>query len=128
VSSLQEHTVSAKTLSVAPTQWADFKNIQEVEPIDESDLECMTEVRDVLNKHGKRDRFGLALLHRHFAIRDGEVLLEDSNDDTRELTIRPVQKDTADAAVPTIWKLLDEEISPVQRCKNGNHAYTPPAG
>lgn len=109
--------MSAPTLQVAPTQWADFKDLEDVAPIDDSDLACLAEVRAVLNRHGKRDRFGVALLHKHFDMDDGEVLLENTNQKERTLTLRPADKAAAEGAVPTVWKLLDGQNESLVFCK-----------
>ena len=54
------------TLEVAPTQWGRMKDIHDVDPLNERDYDCLAEVREVLKKYGKQDRFGVALLHTHF--------------------------------------------------------------
>ena len=54
------------TLEVAPMQWGLLKDLDDVGSINDSDVDCLAEVREVLKKHGKRERFGVALLHRHF--------------------------------------------------------------
>ena len=58
--------MSSATLAMAPTQWGRYEDINDVEPLNEGDQACLTEIREVLKKHGKRERFGVALLHRHF--------------------------------------------------------------
>ncbi len=108
--------MSATVLEVAPTQWGSLKDIEDVEPINDSDLECLAEVRDVLAKHGKRERFGVALLHKHFDMEEGEVLVEETDKDARELTIRPMKQDEAGNTVPTIWKLGDGVCQPLLGC------------
>ncbi len=115
--------MNASKLAVAPMQWANLKKLKDVEPINDSDLECMAEVREVLKKHGKRERFGVALLHKHFEMDDGELLVEDTDEEVRELNIRPVQKGTVSNTVPTVWMLLDDENRSVLDCtsKQGCH-------
>jgi hypothetical protein len=44
----------------------------------------MAELRDVLARHGRLGRFALHLAHRHFALRDDEVLVEYSDAVRRE--------------------------------------------
>src|SRR5437868_4631260 len=105
--------MSATTLELSPTQWADLKELHDVEPINAGDLQCMAEIRDVLKKHGKRERFGVALLHKHFNMDAGEVLLELTDERARELSIKPVKKEAARNSVPTIWMLADDEIQAV---------------
>ncbi len=109
--------MSDTILEVAPMQWAALKKLREVEPIAESDLECMADIRDVLKKHGKQERFGVALLHKHFHMNDGEMLVEDSDEETRELRIKPVQKAAAEETVPTIWMLKDGENKAILACR-----------
>ena len=103
-------------LEISPLQWAHLKKLGEIEPLNDSDLQCMAEVRKVLIKHGKRDRFGLALLHKHFDMDDNEVLLESTDKQARELNIRPVKRDEAADSVPTIWMLLDDQMRSIQDC------------
>jgi hypothetical protein len=110
--------MNTMTLEVAPTQWADLKDIDDIEPINNGDLECLAEVREVLKKHGKRDRFGVALLHKHFEMEDGELLVETTDRETRHLTIRPVKQEEAGGTVPTIWMLTDGEGQAMVLCKN----------
>ena len=50
---------AAVTLQMAPMQWAALRDIDDVAPIHEGDYACLAEVRDVLTKHNKRDRFGV---------------------------------------------------------------------
>ena len=109
--------MNATRLQVAPTQWADYKGLEDVDPIDDSDLECLAEVREVLKKYGKRERFGVALLHKHFDMDDGEVLVENTDKESRALTLKPARKETATDAVPTIWKLLDNQNQSLVLCK-----------
>jgi hypothetical protein len=97
-------------------QWSDLKRLKDVEPFNDDDLECLAEVREVLKKHGKRERFGVALLHKHFEMDDNELLLENSDEETRELSIKPVQRESAENSVPTIVMLLDDENRCVQSC------------
>jgi len=54
------------TLAVAPVQWSNLRNIDDVQPVNDGDTDCLVEIREVLRRHGKLDRFGVALLHSHF--------------------------------------------------------------
>lgn len=108
--------MTTKGLQVSPVQWVDLDRLTDVEPLNDADLKCMAEVREVLKKHGKRERFGVALLHKHFDMDDNEVLLEYSDHENRELKIRAVPKEDAENTVPTIWMLMDDESRAVQYC------------
>jgi hypothetical protein len=45
-------------------------------PIDDSDQACLEEVRAVLARYGKLNRFALHLAHRHFPLGPDEILIE----------------------------------------------------
>jgi hypothetical protein len=81
-------------------------HIDDVEPISDEDGACLDEIRTVLDRYGKTDRFGICLLHQHFAIGDGEILVETCVEEDRTLTLRPVNKDSLPAlsVVETVWR------------------------
>lgn len=72
--------------------WRKINHIDNVKPIDDEDLPCLNEIFDVLKKHNCADRFGVALLHKHFDLQVGEILLETTDVDGREQWIRPVKE------------------------------------
>lgn len=116
------------TLEVVPTQWGRLKDIHEVEPINDGDLDCLAEVRQVLKRHGKQERFGIALLHKHFEMYDGEILVEETDVQGRVLTIKPVKQEVAGNTIETIWQLTDGEHRAMLGCRqycgadiHGNH-------
>ena len=108
------------SLTVMPMQWADLNEIDVVEPLNENDYACLAEVREVLTRHNKRDRFGVALLHKHFEVADDEVLMERSNHKDRVLTITPGKREDARNIIETVWRLQDglqnEMLKPQQVC------------
>ena len=99
--------MSTATLTMAPTQWGRYRDIEDVEPINDSDLDCLAEVSAVLKRHGKRERFGVALLHKHFEMASDELLLEHTDAQARVLTIKPVKQGEAGESIETIWELGD---------------------
>ncbi len=54
----------------------DLPNIDEVSALSDEDRVCIDEIISVLEKHDRLKRFGLTLLHQHFPVEDGEILLE----------------------------------------------------
>lgn len=89
--------------------YAGLPVIDDVTPLDNSDEACMEEIRDVLKRHRKLDRFGLTLLHQHFPVNEGEILVETCNPKTRELYMCTVLKSEVDntSVVETSWRLSD---------------------
>lgn len=87
--------------------WSGLGDIDDVEPLGEDDKRVMDEVREVLAKHGALERFGLTLLHSHFALAPNEVLVETVDVETRTLTVRPTRSGDVRASdlVPTSWRL-----------------------
>jgi hypothetical protein len=61
----------------------------------------------VLKRHHKLERFGVALLHKHFDMQASEMLVEHTDRDARLLIIKPIQQEQAGNTVETIWELGD---------------------
>jgi hypothetical protein len=74
-------------LTLVPTQWTEFPDVDDVQPISDQDQAVLLEVREVLQKHGALKRFGVTLIHRHFELNDGEVLFESTNCEERRQVI-----------------------------------------
>jgi hypothetical protein len=103
---------------ISPVQWASLGDIDEVRPVDESDMECFSEIREVLRRHGMMDRFGVALLHSHFDPQDDEVMLEVTDEESRTLITSLVRENEMDSRnVGTIWMLGDSEIHAGAWCR-----------
>ncbi len=120
--------MSTATLERAASTLPDLKDIDEVEPVNPNDYECLAEIREVLKKHGKRDRFGVALLHTHFPLAPGEMLVERTDKQNRVPTIQPMKSEVAGRTVETILMLLDGENKAMLGCMQycgkdvqGNH-------
>lgn len=89
--------------------YRDLPDIDAVKPLNETDFACLAEIRDVLEKHGHLDRFGITLMHSHFPIQEGEVLVESCDDEARTLTmsIQPAGMLEEGNLVQTAWRLSD---------------------
>lgn len=89
-----------------------LSDIDAVAPLDDADRACLADMREVLKRHGRLDRFGVMLLHSHFPIHEGEVLLERCDPDLRQLTLEvaPQSVLASDQIVPTSWRLSDESV------------------
>ena len=98
-----------------PITWNDLPSIHDVPPIDATDQDCLDEIREVLARHGKARRFGVALLHQHFDLSDSEVLVEHCDLARRTLITSPQSssEEILRKFIPTVWR-FDKEI--VQAC------------
>ena len=92
----------------------ELPNLDDVPPFSEADAACFKEVREVLDRHGALQRFGLTLLHQHFQLADDEVLVESIDVEGRTLTLRPAKRAETENAVETSWRL--DSASEIQRC------------
>ena len=116
-------------IKMAPVQWAKLSHIDVIEPIGEHDAECFAEIREVLLRHGKTNRLGVALLHSHFELAEDEVLLETCDQNARELTMSPAKINTVESRdIGTIWMFGDDDINQMAWCRSyckrgmfGNH-------
>lgn len=105
-----------------PMKWSSLEDIDSVAPLSESDSPMLSEVREVLKKHGALDRFGLCLLHSHFPMGESEYLFEETNEDERTQRITVSQSSEPDEnTIQTMWRFSEDETVNitvcVQRCK-----------
>ena len=106
-------------ITVAPLQWSNVEDIDDVEPLNERDADCLAEIREVLRKHNMMDRFGVALLHSHFEVANDEILLETTSKEERTLITKPVKaEDYDEGKVGTIWKLEEGDVVTMAFCKS----------
>lgn len=107
------------TVTVSPVQWAELRDIDDVEPLNDSDAACLAEVREVLAHHGRLQRFGIALLHSHFELAPDEVLLESSDEQERTLTLRPTTiEEASKTGVGTVWMLREGNSTTMSWCRS----------
>ena len=91
-----------------------------IESLGAGDEAVIEQVREVLEENGALDRFGLTLLHSHFDLEEGEVLVERVDSERRTLTIRPEKRveleEEADPVV-TSWRLAaDGSLEDIVYC------------
>ncbi len=93
--------------NVALAQLNDLLHIDQIEPLSEKDMTCFEDLRAVLEKHGALKRFGVTLLHKHFDLEEGEVLVEHTDEKERLQTIQPERKsdDENKHIIQTAWRL-----------------------
>ncbi len=96
-------------LKISALQWCRLQDLRDVAPLDDADIACMAELRAVLARHGRLERFALHLAHKHFDVAPNEILVEYSDPLSREQRLRVERRDAAAlrAAVPTSWMLDD---------------------
>jgi len=113
------------TLQMMPVQWTSLEDIDNIEPLNGTDEPCLKELYEILKKYGKQHRLGVALLHKHFELRDDEIMLETSDHQKRELVSAPVSLGAAGSGnVGTIFALrggdcVDTMAHCHQYCKRG---------
>ena len=94
-------------------------SFRDLKPLGLEDQECFDDMRAVLVKHDKLDRFGVCLLHDIFPIGKDEILKEYCDEEARTLTTRPVKKSAlrGESTIDTVWNLSDG--APIQKCAAG---------
>ncbi len=95
-------------------------DISEVQPLSAADRACLDQVREVLDRHGKTDRFGLTLVHGHFPIKPGEILTEACDKEKRTLTLSPQKRKgfRSGSFIDTSWRFVGKTLVPVTTCRN----------
>jgi hypothetical protein len=110
--------VSSKVIEQRSVQ---FDDINLIPAVSSEDSDCLVEMREVLARHNKLDRFGILLLHSHFPVADDEILLEETDTTTRTSTVRPVKRAELDPddVINTTWSLND--FTALQACTKKQH-------
>lgn len=86
-------------------------SIDSVTPFCSADDACLKELSDVLKKYGAISRFGISLLHSHFRMSEDEVLLEETDLQSRKQLISVINK----ADVPAGAIYMDRRLDLVER-------------
>ena len=71
-------------LVISSMQWALVADIDDVHKLDDTDAECLREIRAILARHKKLERFGVTLVHSHFHIDDDEEFWSKPSNEKRE--------------------------------------------
>lgn len=82
-----------------------LQDLDEIDPVGPQDDECIAELREVLERHGALQRFGITLLHQHFDLEDDEILVEHVDVENRTLLTRPMKLRDIGAGIETCWRL-----------------------
>ena|SRR5947199_298363 len=85
---------------------AKLPRIEEVAPVSEEDEACLAEIRDVLLKHNRLNRFGVSLLHDHFDVGDDELMVEVCDVEQRKLISMPFKREdiAGSKTIETNWR------------------------
>ncbi|MBL7821435.1 MAG: hypothetical protein JNL65_12535 [Saprospiraceae bacterium] len=96
----------------------ELSNIQEVALITKDDADCLAELKEIILKYGKENKFGISLLHKHFDLLEDEMLVETINVKDRVLTTTPVHVDEQrkNSLVQTVW-CFSKDQSLVKGCE-----------
>ncbi len=95
-------------LKLETVQWSSLKDIDDVEPIGEKDHAVLTELKQVLLKHGYTNRFGVCLLHRHFDISQDEILMENTDVNARVSVLSVEKDDSSENTIETMWRFSND--------------------
>ena len=89
--------------------WNDLAHVDDVAGFTSDDAALFEEIREVLKKHDALTKYGVCLLHKHFELKEDEVLLETCDSSKRVLTVRPVSSASLEtrSALQTIWSLAN---------------------
>ena len=87
-----------------------YDQLETISKIGDKDKKCFAELREVLERHGALERFGVCLLHDHFDVGDDEILEEVCDETNRVLTAQPVDRASWEAkpnSRATMWELKE---------------------
>lgn len=99
-----------------PMNWSALPDLEEVPELSAADMQCLAEVKTVLERHGAVKRFAIHLIHKHFDLKENELLVETNDGDERTQTLKAYNRAdlNMDDIRPTTW-ILDGE-TPEMAC------------
>jgi len=105
-------------------QWSSLTDVDDVQPITDRDYVVLSEVKEILQKYGAMDRFGVCLLHRHFDVKEDELAVEYTDVESRISTVRVESAGRAKGPfLETMWRFSDrpsEVTACVRRCSDSD--------
>jgi hypothetical protein len=104
---IQQGVLAVDGLCIRPMQWGELPELHEAMPLDLSDLACLADLKTVLARHGKLDRFAVQLAHRHFGVGEGEILVEQPDPQSRTQLVSVARHGDHPSSIPTTW-LFDD--------------------
>jgi hypothetical protein len=93
-----------------------FTTFEDARPLGLGDEAFVSELYDVLHKHGNLGRFGLCLLHDHFDVAGDEILLESNDPGTRTLNLEVIKKGDLPPAKFTSWRIGGANAEALTAC------------
>lgn len=107
-----------RTLVLETVQWSSLPDVDEVQPINDMDWQVLNEIRDVLQRHDRLERFGVCLLHRHFELDEKEIAVEYTDVERRTSTILVEPKKNSDRKLlETQWRFGMAGPEAVTKCE-----------
>lgn len=87
-----------------------LKDIDAIEKLNATDQQCIEELKNVLQKHNKEDKFGIQLLHKHFDLAHDEIMLESIDVENRTLTTKPkkISELKEGSFIQTVWSISND--------------------
>jgi hypothetical protein len=107
MSQIQHAPPAIDGLYICPTQWSNLPELHDSLPLDDTDLACLADLKTVLARHGKLDRFAVQLAHRHFELAHDEILIEQPDPQARTQHVSVAPRGDHPAVIPTTW-LFDD--------------------
>lgn len=106
-------------LTLETVQWSSLTDINDVQPLGESDRQILDEIRDVLVRHSGTNRFGVCLLHKHFEVAEDEVAVEYTNaeDRTSTVVVEPLNASADRNHIETVWRFKNDGPNAVTVCE-----------
>jgi hypothetical protein len=104
-------------------QWRDIPHIDNIDKMSPEDRQCLEEIRSVLARHNRLQKFGIALLHHHFHLDETEILVESVDPQARTISARVVPLSEVDLVnvIETLWRFGPNagEIRAMTDCPGG---------
>ena len=97
-------------IQTSKVDFATLTEIEDVEQLSKTDEQILEELRDVILAHGKGDRIGVVLIHKHFEVGPDEKAVETYYPDERVSKIEVVKDGGEnDGTIQSMWRFAKEK-------------------
>ncbi len=86
-----------------------FLHIDDVKRYSSQDMKMLAIFGQILAQHDAQERFGISLLHKHFDLQEGEIIVETKSIDSKEFTISVSSIYDQNNKVPSMWRFVEGE-------------------
>ncbi len=99
--------LSQTTVPIAAISFNNLLDIDDVSPYSEEDVKVIAQLGKVLIAHNMHQRFGISLIHKHYDLKENEIVLETTSEqNAKEFSMSVASFDNQSDVLPSMWRFV----------------------